>query len=52
MIRKTFEFKGQQVNYYNKLANDTRSHFSHLTMYTDAKTGEYVVEYIRAKVEK
>jgi uncharacterized pyridoxamine 5'-phosphate oxidase family protein len=34
---KTFQFKGQMINYYNKVKNNPNIAFC--TMYTDVRTG-------------
>ncbi len=49
-VRKTFEFKGQMINYYNKLKNDNGKNgvikFEYIIYGTNAKDG-YYVEYKR-----
>ena len=49
-VRKTFEFKGQMINYYNKLKNDNGKNsvvkFEYINCGSDGKGGFYV-EYKR-----
>ena len=40
---KTFEFKGQMINYYNKVVKNAR--YAHCYCYLDAETGKYTVMY-------
>ena len=40
---KTFDFKGQMINYYNKVTKNVR--YTHYTCYFDAETGKYTVMY-------
>lgn len=40
---KTFEFKGQMINYYNKVVKNAR--YAHCCCYLDAETGKYTVMY-------
>jgi hypothetical protein len=43
MITKTFDSKGQMVNYYNKVRKNPRVNFC--CCYLSATHGAYVVEY-------
>ena len=43
MIKKEFQYKGQQINYYNKLKNNNNIDFAF--SYYDAQTGCYVIKY-------
>ncbi len=44
---KTFEFKGQAINYFNKVkaTNVIKVCYEHIAMYYDGKINKYVVEY-------
>lgn len=40
---KTFDFKGQIINYFNKMKNNNAIKF--IMHYTDATTGKYTIMY-------
>jgi hypothetical protein len=48
MIKKTFEFKGQAINYFNKVkaTNATKGCYELVSMCFDWDVKKYVVTYI------
>jgi len=47
MVKKYFEFKGQMINYYNKVCAtaETTNKYDFVTCGFDMKAGKYCVSY-------